>query len=59
MLQANGYDVVNPPPGIVVPVLPAGATQVVINGTVVYQFNGFNYAPILEGGVTAYTVTPA
>jgi hypothetical protein len=57
--QANGFDVVNPPPGIVVPALPAGAAQVVINGTVVYQFNGFNYTPSLQGGVTAYTVTPA
>ena len=50
---------VNPPPGIVVPTLPAGATQVVINGTVVYQFGGFNYTPSLQGGVTVYTVTQA
>jgi len=57
--QNGGFAVVNPPPGIVVPVLPSGATQVVSNNTVMYQFNGFNYQPSVQDGVTVYTVTPA
>jgi len=56
--QDGGFAVVNPPPGIVVPVLPSGAAQVIINNTVVYQFNGFNYVPSVQDGVTVYTVTP-
>jgi hypothetical protein len=57
--QGDGFVIVDPPPGIVVPTLPSGANQVAINGGVVYQFNGFNYTPSLQDGVTAYTVTPA
>lgn len=57
--QDSTFAVVNPPPGIVVPALPAGASQVVVNGNVVYQFNGFNYQPALQDGVTVYTVNPA
>jgi uncharacterized protein DUF6515 len=49
---------VNPPPGIVVPDPPSGANQVVVNGNVYYQFNGFNYQPSIQDGVTVYTVTP-
>jgi hypothetical protein len=57
--QPGGFAVVSPPPGIVVPALPTGAAQAVINGVVVYQFNGFNYQPSLQDGVTVYTVNPA
>ncbi|HSU65996.1 MAG TPA: DUF6515 family protein, partial [Tepidisphaeraceae bacterium] len=57
--QPGGFAVVNPPPGIIVPSLPTGANQILINGNVLFQFNGFNYQPILAGGVTMYTVTPA
>lgn len=57
--QGDGYVVVAPPPGIVVPTLPDGATQIVVNGNVVYQSNGYNYTPTLQGGVTAYVVTPS
>ena len=39
--------------------LPSGAQQVIVNGAVAYQFNGFNYLPALQDGVTAYTVMPA
>jgi hypothetical protein len=56
--QDNGFAVVNPPPGIVVPYLPSGANTVDVDGNVVYQFNGFNYAPSIQDGVTVYTVTP-
>jgi hypothetical protein len=56
--QPNGFAVVTPPPGIVVPSLPTGAAQVVINGTVEYRFDGFNYQPSIQDGVTMYTVTP-
>ena len=55
--QNGAFAVVNPPPGLVVPALPAGANQVVINGNVIYQFNGFNYQPSLQDGVTVYTVS--
>ena len=55
----SSFAVVNPPPGIVVPArLPSDATQVVINGSVAFQFNGFNYTPSIQDGVTVYTVTP-
>jgi hypothetical protein len=56
--QDGSYAVVNPPPGIVVPTVPTDADQVVINGTVCYQYNGFNYTPSIQDGVTVYTVTP-
>ena len=56
--QGNVFTVVNPPPGIVVPDLPAGASQVIVNGNVCYQFNGLNYQPSVQSGVTVYTVTP-
>ena len=56
--QGNGFAVVNPPPGIIVPSLPTGAGQAVINGSVVYQFEGFNYHPAIQDGVTMYSVTP-
>ena len=55
----NGFAVVSPPPGIVIPDLPDGAAQEIINGSVVYQLNGLNFTPTLDGGVTAYTVTPS
>jgi hypothetical protein len=57
--QGNAFAVVNPPAGIVVPTLPSGAAQTVANGNVVYQFNGFDYQPSIQDGVTAYTVNPA
>ena len=57
--QNGGFTVVNPPPGIVVTELPTGAAQVVVNGNVCYQFNGFYYAPSVQDGLTVYTVTPA
>jgi hypothetical protein len=56
--QDNGYAVINPPFGIVVPVLPSAATQLVFKGVVFYQFNGYNYTPSIQDGVTVYTVTP-
>jgi Family of unknown function (DUF6515) len=56
--QDDTFAVVNPPPGIIVPTLPTGASQAVIDGVVCYQFNGFNYQPSLQDGVTVYTVTP-
>ena len=56
--QDDSFAVVNPPPGIVVPYLPSDATTVVINGNVSYQFDGFNYQPSIQDGVTVYTVTP-
>jgi hypothetical protein len=31
----------------------------VIDGIVYYQFNGFNYQPSIQDGVTVYTVTSA
>lgn len=56
--QDDSFAVVNPPPGIVVPTLPTGAGQAIIDGVVCYQFNGFNYQPSVQDGVTVYTVTP-
>jgi len=57
--QDDSFAVVNPPPGIVVPTLPTGAAQAVINGNVLFQFNGFNYQPSIQDGVTVYAVTPS
>ena len=57
--QGDAFVVVNPPAEIVVPMLPSGAQQVIVNGAVAYQFNGFNYLPSLQDGVTVYTVMPA
>jgi hypothetical protein len=56
--QDDSFLVVNPPPGIVVPALPSDASQVIINGNVCYQFNGFNYTPSIQDGVTVYAVNP-
>jgi hypothetical protein len=55
--QGGSFAIVNPPLGIVVSTLPTGASQAVINGAVGYQFNGFNYQPSIQDGVTVYTVT--
>jgi hypothetical protein len=56
--QNDSFAVVNPPAGIIVPDLPSGANQVVVNGNVCYQFNGLNYQPSVQDGVTVYTVNP-
>jgi hypothetical protein len=57
--QDGGYAVVNPPSGIVVPMLPEGADMLISGvGVVNYQFNGFNYQPSIQNGVTVYTVNP-
>jgi len=35
--------------------LPAGASQVVVNGIVYYQFGGVYYQPAFQNGLTVYT----
>ncbi|PWU08879.1 MAG: hypothetical protein C5B50_28820 [Verrucomicrobia bacterium] len=55
--EPQGFVVVPPPPGATVSILPPGATSAVVNGVVYYQANGVYYMPVMQDGVTVYTVT--
>jgi hypothetical protein len=52
--QGDQFVVAPPPIGVVVPELPPGAVQVVVNGQAAYQFNGIYYMPVFVNGVTQY-----
>ena len=53
--QPDGTYAIAPAPlGVVVPLLPPGAVQVLVNGTIAYQFNCIYYQPVFVNGVTQY-----
>ena len=54
--QGSAFVVVNAPIGIVVPLLPSAATQVVVNGNVYYQLGGVYYQPFFQGDTTVYRI---
>ena len=55
----NAYAVVNAPFRIIVPTLPSGGHSSNSRRIVVfYQFNGYNYTPVMQDGAVGYMVTP-
>ncbi len=54
--QPQGFQVIPPPLGATVSYLPPGATQVYLRGMVYYQAAGVYFMPVMQGGVTVYTV---
>ncbi len=45
----QGYIAVDPPIGVIINALPAGAMQTIVNGVVYYVYNGIYYVPVPNG----------
>ena len=54
--QPTGFLVVPPPLGVTVATLPPNAAPVTINGNLYYMADSVYYLPVMQGGVTMYTV---
>jgi len=53
---SDGYKVVNPPVGAIIPSLPEGANEVVVSGTKYYVYGGAYHRPYYSGGSVIYQI---
>jgi hypothetical protein len=55
---SEGYKIVEPPPGILVTLLPKGAVIVTVNNVNYREFGGVWYQPFYSGSEVIYQTVP-
>ena len=54
----QGYKIVQPPVGVLVPSIPEGAATVTVNGAKYFEFGGIWYRPFYNGSDVVYQTVP-